>query len=117
MKQVPAQVKGRSDEEEISEEAVGITLRRALSFYSTLQAEDGFWPGDYGGPLFLLPGLVIGLSVTGALHAILPHEHQQEIWRYLYNHQVLGVYEWSGNNPLPPELWLLPYSLPIHPGV
>ncbi|KAK9097605.1 hypothetical protein Sjap_023102 [Stephania japonica] len=29
---------------------------------------------------------------------------------------VLGVYEWSGNNPIPPELWLLPYSLPIHPG-
>uniref|UniRef100_A0A803P4U2 Cycloartenol synthase n=1 Tax=Cannabis sativa TaxID=3483 RepID=A0A803P4U2_CANSA len=30
---------------------------------------------------------------------------------------VLGVYEWSGNNPLPPELWLLPYTLnPLHPG-
>ncbi|PKI37578.1 cycloartenol synthase 2-like isoform X2 [Punica granatum] len=29
---------------------------------------------------------------------------------------VLGVYEWSGNNPLPPEIWLLPYFLPIHPG-
>lgn len=30
--------------------------------------------------------------------------------------QVLGVYDWSGNNPLPPELWLLPYALPFHPG-
>jgi len=30
--------------------------------------------------------------------------------------QVLGVYEWSGNNPLPPEIWLLPYMLPFHPG-
>lgn len=30
--------------------------------------------------------------------------------------QVLGVYEWSGSNPLPPELWLLPYILPFHPG-
>ncbi|PIN04945.1 Oxidosqualene-lanosterol cyclase [Handroanthus impetiginosus] len=29
---------------------------------------------------------------------------------------ALGVYEWVGNNPLPPELWLLPYYLPIHPG-
>lgn len=29
---------------------------------------------------------------------------------------VLGVYEWSGNNPLPPEIWLLPYFLPLHPG-
>ncbi|XP_062105043.1 cycloartenol synthase-like [Humulus lupulus] len=168
------------NEEEITEESVKTTLRRGLSFYSTLQTQDGFWPGDYGGPLFLLPGLVIGLSVTGGLNAILPHEHRREACRYLYNHQnedggwglhiegrstmfcsglcyvalrllgedmnvqpihkarswilrhggltyipswgkmwlsVLGVYEWSGNNPLPPELWLLPYTLnPVHPG-
>ena len=44
-------------EKEITEEAVATTLRRALRFYSTLQTEDGFWPGDYGGPLFLLLGL------------------------------------------------------------
>ncbi|KAK6941195.1 LOW QUALITY PROTEIN: Squalene cyclase, C-terminal [Dillenia turbinata] len=29
---------------------------------------------------------------------------------------VLGVYEWDGCNPLPPEFWLLPKILPIHPG-
>lgn len=46
-------------EDEITEEAVRNTLKRGLRFYSTLQTEDGFWPGDYGGPLFLLPGLVI----------------------------------------------------------
>ena len=45
-------------EEEITEEVVTTTLRRGLRFYSTLQVEDGFWPGDGGGPLFLLPGLV-----------------------------------------------------------
>uniref|UniRef100_A0A5B7BS55 Terpene cyclase/mutase family member n=2 Tax=Davidia involucrata TaxID=16924 RepID=A0A5B7BS55_DAVIN len=174
------QVKVRN-EEEITEEAVATTLRRALRFYSTLLVEDGHWPGDYGGPLFLLPGLVIGLYVMGALNEVLPREHQREICRYLYNHQnadrgwglhiegcstmfctalnyvtlrllgeridggdgamekarnwildhggvtyvpswgkfwlsVLGAYEWSGNNPLPPEIWLLPYFLPIHPG-
>lgn len=47
-------------EEEITKEVVDTTLRRSLRFYSTLQAEDGFWPGDYGGPMFLLPGLYIG---------------------------------------------------------
>jgi len=26
-------------------------------FYCQLQAEDGHWAGDYGGPLFLMPGL------------------------------------------------------------
>ncbi|KAH6807073.1 cycloartenol synthase 1 [Perilla frutescens var. frutescens] len=167
--------------EEVSEERVETTLRRALRFYATLQAEDGHWPGDYGGPLFLLPILVISLSVMEALNTILPNEHQKEIRRYIYNHQnldggwglhiearsgmfctalnyvtlrllgegmddgdgamhrarawildhggathipswgkcflsVLGVYEWDGNNPLPPELWLLPYVLPMHPG-
>ncbi|KAL6191873.1 hypothetical protein ACLB2K_038262 [Fragaria x ananassa] len=179
--ELPAQVKVKS-EDEITEEVVTTTLRRGLRFYSTLQTEDGFWPGDYGGPLFLLPGLVIGLAVTGALDAILSHEHHKEICRYIYNHQnkdggwglhiegpstmfctalsyvslrllgeemdggddgamekarkwilhrggvtsipswgkmwlsLLGVYEWDGNNPLPPELWLLPDFLPVHPG-
>ncbi|KAM0855790.1 hypothetical protein ACQ4PT_049564 [Festuca glaucescens] len=30
--------------------------------------------------------------------------------------QILGIYDWSGNNPIIPELWLVPYFLPIHPG-
>ncbi|XP_057447339.1 cycloartenol synthase-like isoform X2 [Lotus japonicus] len=30
--------------------------------------------------------------------------------------EVLGVYEWSGINPINPELWLLPYFFPLHPG-
>lgn len=169
------------DEGDVTEEMVATTLRRALSNYSTLQAHDGHWPGDYGGPMFLMPGLVIALSVTGALNAVLSKEHQHEMRRYLYNHQnrdggwglhieghstmfgtvltyvtlrllgegaddgdgamergrkwisehgsataitswgkmwlsVLGVFEWAGNNPMPPEIWLLPYILPIHPG-
>ncbi|RZC86021.1 hypothetical protein C5167_026693 [Papaver somniferum] len=29
---------------------------------------------------------------------------------------VLGVYDWSGCNPMPPEFWLLPSMLPMHPG-
>ncbi|KAL3585593.1 hypothetical protein D5086_012460 [Populus alba] len=168
-------------EEEMTKEVVDTTLRRSLRFYSTLQAEDGFWPGDYGGPMFLLPGLVICLYVTSALNTILHNQDRQEMCRYLYNHQnvdggwglhiegsstmfctvlsyvtlrllgeemdggdgsmerarkwvldhggathipswgkmwlsVLGVYEWSGNNPLLPELWLLPYLFPAHPG-
>lgn len=46
------------NQEEVTEEAVTTTLRRSLSFYSTIQAHDGHWAGDYGGPMFLLPGLV-----------------------------------------------------------
>lgn len=29
---------------------------------------------------------------------------------------TLGLYSWEGLNPLPPELWLLPYWFPFHPG-
>lgn len=46
------------DTKDISEDNVTATLKRALRFHSTLQASDGHWPGDYGGPMFLLPGLV-----------------------------------------------------------
>lgn len=36
-----------------------MTLRRALNFHSSIQSFDGHWAGDYGGPMFLMPGLVI----------------------------------------------------------
>ncbi|XP_022753475.1 cycloartenol synthase 2 isoform X2 [Durio zibethinus] len=169
------------ESENIMEGMVTNTLRRAINFHSSLQAHDGHWPGDYGGPMFLMPGLVITLSITEALNAVLSEEHKKEMCRYLYNHQnkdggwglhiegpstmfgtvlsyvslrllgegandgqgamergrdwilshggatyitswgkmwlsVLGAFEWSGNNPLPPEIWLLPYMLPFHPG-
>nr|WQY91012.1 OSC3 [Euphorbia humifusa] len=28
---------------------------------------------------------------------------------------ILGVYEWDGTHPMPPEFWVLPKILPIHP--
>lgn len=46
------------DIEDLTEENVTLTLKRAINFYSTLQTHDGHWAGDYGGPMFLLPGLV-----------------------------------------------------------
>jgi squalene/oxidosqualene cyclase-like protein len=29
---------------------------------------------------------------------------------------TIGLHEYEGLHPIPPELWLLPYRLPIHPG-
>ena len=37
---------------------------KGMEFYHLLQAEDGHWAGDYGGPLFLLPGKGHVLSTT-----------------------------------------------------
>ena len=28
---------------------------------------------------------------------------------------LLGLYDWDGVHPMPPELWALPTSLPVHP--
>ncbi|CAG9466832.1 unnamed protein product [Pedinophyceae sp. YPF-701] len=143
-------------------------------FHEGLQQDDGHWPADYGGPMFLMPGLVIAVYVTGTMDEVLTPQHKAEMIRYLRNHQnerdggwglhieghstmfgtalnyvalrllgvpamelrmvrarewilahggathitswgkfwlsVLGCYDWMGQNPLPPEMWLLPYS-------
>ncbi|KAI5659147.1 hypothetical protein M9H77_27940 [Catharanthus roseus] len=83
---IPPPMKVQEDEE-ITEEAVTTTLRRAISFYSTIQAHDGHWPAESAGPLFFLQPLVMALYVTGSMNTILTPAHQMEIKRYLYNHQ------------------------------
>jgi len=40
-------------------------LAAGWDFYSKLLTDDGHWAGDYGGPLFLMPGLVITAYMTG----------------------------------------------------
>jgi cycloartenol synthase len=61
-------------------------MRAGLGFYQTLQADDGHFPGDYGGPMFLMPGLVIVCHVTGVMDTVLPPPHRAEMIRYLCNH-------------------------------
>jgi len=152
------------------------SVYKAVKFYSRLQLDDGHWGNDYGGPMFLLPGLIITCYIT---QVELQHEKKVEMIRYLTNTQredggwglhiespstmfgsaltyvtlrilgmesdhpvltkardwirtnggaqgipswgkfwlaALGVYEWEGLNPIPPEFWLFPYALPLHPG-
>ncbi|TIC01122.1 terpene synthase [Wallemia mellicola] len=151
-------------------------MNQGFKFYKQIQSVDGHWAGEYGGPMFLLPGLVISNYISGVK---LAEEQRVEIIRYLFNrahaddggwgihieslstvfgtalnytalrllgveadHPImtkargtlhkfggatgapawgkfwlacLGVYDWDGVNPVPPELWLLPDWLPIHP--
>jgi len=35
---------------------------------------------------------------------------------HVVSNQIIGVYDWSGNNAIIPELWMLPHFLPVHPG-
>ncbi|KAF9245283.1 terpenoid cyclases/protein prenyltransferase alpha-alpha toroid [Melanogaster broomeanus] len=50
--------------------------------YKHLQSHDGHWAGEYGGPMFLLPGLVIGSYVAGLGFK---EEERLEMIRYLIN--------------------------------
>lgn len=36
---------------------------KGFHFYSMLQTEDGHWAGDYGGPHFLMPGIIVAWCV------------------------------------------------------
>lgn len=54
-----------------------------MSFLAKLQTEDGFWACEYGGPLFLIPGIVIMWYVVGKRCDILPTPYQVEIINYL----------------------------------
>ncbi|KAJ9116367.1 hypothetical protein QFC22_004808 [Naganishia vaughanmartiniae] len=54
--------------------------RNGFEFYKQIQADDGHWAGAYGGPLFLIPGLVIGMYVMGIS---LRPEQKIEMIRYL----------------------------------
>ena len=46
------------DGEEITYGTTTTAVRRAAHFFSALQANDGHWPTENAGPLFLLPPLV-----------------------------------------------------------
>eukprot|EP01117_Protostelium_nocturnum_P007527 TRINITY_DN2698_c0_g1_i1.p1 TRINITY_DN2698_c0_g1~~TRINITY_DN2698_c0_g1_i1.p1 ORF type:complete len:700 (+),score=204.40 TRINITY_DN2698_c0_g1_i1:180-2279(+) len=149
---------------------------KGIKFYSKLQSEDGHWAYDYGGPMFLLPGLIITCYIAGYQFK---DAHKKEMIRYLLGKQLndggwglhieskstifgtalnyvtlrilgmekdapslasardflkknggtvsipswgkfwlatMNLYSWEGLNPLTPELWLLPYWIPAHPG-
>jgi len=58
------------------------SARNGYEYYKHLQAHDGHWPGEYGGPMFLIPGLVIGSYITGIPFT---DEERLEMIRYLMN--------------------------------
>ena len=62
----------------VSRDIVEQALRAGIDFYQGLQDDDGHWPGDYGGPMFLMPGLIIALYVMGKLDHVLSEPHKVE---------------------------------------
>jgi len=57
---------------------------KGMSFFQMLQCEDGHWAGDYGGPMFLMPGLICTLYLTETPY---PPGRREGMIVYLKNHQ------------------------------
>ncbi|GME60715.1 putative oxidosqualene:lanosterol cyclase [Neofusicoccum parvum] len=60
------------------------SVHNGLSFFSELQLPSGQWACEYGGPMFLLPGLVITWYVT---KTHVPQAYKTEIKNYLFSRQ------------------------------
>ncbi|CAF0846619.1 unnamed protein product [Adineta steineri] len=61
------------------------SVLNGIDYYSSLQVDDGHWPGDYGGPMFLLPGAIITSYITKFEFS---QEEKNEMIKYLFNHQL-----------------------------
>jgi hypothetical protein len=61
--------------------------RKAAHFYSMLQCEDGHWAGDYGGPHFLMPGMVTAWYVMGKPTEFLDDAQVELLKHYILVHQ------------------------------
>ncbi|KAL9649431.1 hypothetical protein ABK040_016213 [Willaertia magna] len=61
-------------------------LDKAVDFYGSVQTEDGHWAGDYGGPMFLLPGIIVVLYASKKLD-VLSKPYIYEMIRYIFTKQ------------------------------
>lgn len=63
------------EEDEVTEEILMASLRRGLGWMSALQADDGHWPGDYCGIMYIMPfwvrvsliSIALAFLVTGLI--------------------------------------------------
>ncbi|KAJ4835239.1 hypothetical protein Tsubulata_020060, partial [Turnera subulata] len=103
-------------------------LKEIARYLYNHQNEDGGWGFDIesGSTMF-------GTAFSYICLRILDHIADDEVCRrgrkWILDHgsvagtpswgkawlAILGVYDWSGCNPTPPEFWLLPSAFPLNP--
>jgi len=79
--------KGQTTSDSNAPKTVIEAAKRGIAFYSLLQTPDGHWAGDYGGPHFLLPGLVVAWYVMGCPSVMISPPQQALMLHYLKVHQ------------------------------
>jgi len=62
-------------------------VRRGVHFYSMLQTPDGHFSGDYGGPHFLMPGLIVVWYLMGQPSQMLNSKECHLMKHYIITHQ------------------------------
>jgi lanosterol synthase len=67
-------------------------LDNGLTFFETLQLPPGQWACDYGGPMFLIPGLVVTWYIT---KTPIPVEYRVELRNYLFEIQNKTDHGWG----------------------
>ena len=60
---------------------------KAAHFYSMLQCDDGHWAADYGGPHFLMPGMVTAWYIMGKPTNFLDNDQVELLKHYIFVHQ------------------------------
>ncbi|AQK58451.1 achilleol B synthase isoform X4 [Zea mays] len=94
------------------------------------QNEDGGWGMQEVGPSTMFSSCLNYVTLRLLGEACAQHDALAKGQAWILSHgsaaaipqwgkiwlSVIGLYDWNGNNSIVPELWLVPYSLPFHPG-
>ncbi|KAG0548690.1 hypothetical protein BDA96_01G188600 [Sorghum bicolor] len=106
-------------------------IHEICRYIYNIQNEDGGWGTHTLGPSSMF-GTCVNYATLRILGEVLDGENDAlskgrawilshgtataaPQWAKIYL-SVVGAYDWSGNNAIIPELWMLPHFLPIHPG-
>jgi squalene/oxidosqualene cyclase-like protein len=85
--QKPGNVAPSMDTASSKPKTVYEACRKASHFYSMLQCDDGHWAADYGGPHFLMPGLVVAWYIMGKPKELLDEDQCALLRHYIRVHQ------------------------------
>ena len=83
----PKSLPGKSPAAGLASDAL-CAAGHGINYYQYIQEDDGHWAGDYGGPMFLMPGLIISCYISNTPFA---EEEKQEMMRHRHSRIPLCI--------------------------